>query len=299
MKSKIIPLLIVLILVISSCAFTGYDDSGTLIVSAKQALKMTDDGYILLDAQKASSYAKEHVAGVGNIERKVITVADPVPNSIAPADLVAQAAGLAGITSDSSLLIYDDNKNMDSSRLYWTLKVYGHKGDIRVVSGGLPALASRGANIVSGTESIALSTYKTSAPDSNLIITTEEIAKLLDNPENTVIIDVRTDEENRAGTIPGSIHINYENNIFRDSTFRPVQQARILYKENGILPDNEIVLFCKTSIRAANSYVALYNAGYRNIRIYDGAWLEWTLKEQPVFIPQVDLPNIIISQDNS
>ena len=65
------------------------------------------------------------------------------------------------------------------------------------------------------------------------------------------------------------------------------------------MPDDSIVMFCKSSIRAANTYVALYNAGYRNIKIYDGAWLEWSKNKKTVFIPETDAPVMVTQQDNS
>ena len=116
-----------------------------------------------------------------------------------------------------------------------------------------------------------------------------EIMKQIDNPgSDVVILDVRTDEEYNAGTIPGSIHIDYVKNNFNDGTYKPVQQIRILYKDAGIMPEDTIIMYCKTSIRAAETYAALYNAGYRNLKIYDGAWLEWSSdKSLPVYIPEV------------
>ena len=92
-----------------------------------------------------------------------------------------------------------------------------------------------------------------------------------------MLYEVITDEEYNAGTIPGSIHIEYLKNNFSDITFRPVQQIRILYKDAGIMPEDTIVMYCKTSIRAAETWAALYNAGYRNLKIYDGAWIEWSV----------------------
>ena len=78
-----------------------------------------DGGWIMLDAQKKTSYEKEHYSGAVNIERALITVKTPVPNSLAPGNLIAEAAGAAGLTAESNLIIYDDNNNMDSGRLAW------------------------------------------------------------------------------------------------------------------------------------------------------------------------------------
>ena len=137
-----------------------------------------------------------------------------------------------------------------------------------------------------------------------MIADKEEILAMIDDPaDNFVLIDVRSDEEYHAGTIPGSIHINHEKNLFindeKGSTFRPVSHNRILYKELGITPDCEIVMYCKSSVRAANTYAALYNAGYRNLKIYDGAWIEWSKEDLPVFKPEFTADTSVETSDNS
>lgn len=278
--------------VFTACTFTEYDESGSLIIEGKEAAKLLDEGYLLVDAQRNSSYKKEHIAGAVNIERKEIVVSDPVPNTLAPADVIARVAGEAGISETSKILIYDDNKNMDSSRLFWTLTIWGHQGDIKIVSGGLTALARAGLEITKKIPSVSPVTYQTGSLNRDMLAVKDEILSQIDDPsENFVLIDVRTEEEYNAGAIPGSLPINHERNLFvneeRGTTFRPYRHIRIFYKERGILPEDEIVFYCKSSVRATNAYAALYNAGYRNLKVYDGAWLEWFAEELPVFKPEV------------
>lgn len=303
-KPFISVLISALLLTLISCSFTNYSDSGSLIVDGKGALDKLSKGYVLLDAQRASSYAKEHIVSAVNIERNSIMIKTPVPNSLATGDIISEVAGRAGFKETSNLIIYDDNMNMDSSRLYWTLKIWGHTGDMLIVSGGLSELENAGLQITSEPTPVQAVQYRTSSLNENMIASKELILKMIDDPEeNFVLIDVRTDEEYNAGTIPGSIHINHEKNLFvnedQGTTFRPVSHNRILYKELGITPDCEIVLFCKSSVRAANSYAALYNAGYRNIKIYDGAWLEWVNEKLPVFKPDVKTKASVMQADNS
>ena len=291
-KNKLFSTLILItaVLLLFSCGNGKYAESGELIIDADDAVELVASGdWILLDAQKKTSYEKEHVDGAVNIERAEITVKRNVPNLLAPASQVAEAAGRAGISADSNLLIYDDNNGMDSGRLAWTFMIYGHKGDIKVVSGGLPALKAEGVSIVDGKAPAASAVYNPGELDSGIIIDKEGVLDLINNPpENYAIIDVRSDEEYNAGTIPGSVHIEYLENNFPDVTYKPVQQIRILYKDNGIMPEDTVVMYCKSSIRAAQTWVALYNAGYRDIRIYDGAWLEWGADDTlPVYIPEV------------
>ena len=272
------------------CGNGKYAESGELIIEADDAMELVSTGnWILLDAQKTTSYEKEHVDGAVNIERKDITVKRQVANMLAPAAQLAEAAGKAGVSAESNILIYDDNNNMDSGRLAWTFMIYGHKGQVKIVSGGLSALKNEAAKIVDGSAPAASVVYSTGSLDSSMIIDKEGVLALLNNPpENFAIIDVRTDEEYNNGTIPGSIHIEYLKNDFPDITYKTVQQIRILYKDAGIMPEDTVVMFCKSSIRATQTWAALYNAGYRNLKIYDGAWLEWSIDDSlPVYKPEI------------
>ena len=278
------------VFLLAGCGNGDYAESGTLIISAGDSVSMlSDGGWILLDAQKTSSFEKEHVSGAVNIERADITVKEPVPNSLAPGNIISEVAGNAGISESSDIIIYDDNNNMDSGRLAWTFMIYGHKGSIKIVSGGLSALKNEGVEIVDGSVSVNAVSYSAQAPNPDFITGKNEILGWLNEPRDNIrIIDVRSDEEYNAGTIPGAVHIEYLENDFPDGTYKPVQHIRILYKENGIMPEDTVIMFCKSSIRAAQTFAALYNAGYRNLKVYDGAWLEWSSDSSlPVYVPEV------------
>jgi len=109
----------------------------------------------------------------------------------------------------------------------------------------------------------------------------------VENPDRgTVLLDVRTSEEYAEGTIPGAVLLDFAGNNFADGNFRPVQHIRIRHLEKGIDYDDRVLVFCRTSIRAAQTYLALYNAGYRKLALYDGAWVEWSADPQrPVQTP--------------
>lgn len=146
-----------------------------------------------------------------------------------------------------------------------------------------------GADVTQEKTLVTPAVYNAGEFEPSMLIEKDGVLSLLeDPPENCAVIDVRSEEEYNNGTIPGAIHIEYLKNNFSDVTYRPIQQIRILYKDAGIMPEDTVVIFCKSSIRASQTWAALYDAGYRDLKIYDGAWLEWSADEAlPVYVPEV------------
>ena len=273
-----LSIIMLLLLIVTGCTSTDAPgEKGQEIISAKEALKAAaDEDIVLVDMQGASAYEAGHVKGAINISRSDITISVPVSNMMAPEEQIEKVLGERGISNDTTLIVYDNSNNMDAGRLWWTLKLYGHE-NVKVVSGGLNAMVKAGAEITKTLPNYRTAKYQIERKNKEMLISKAEILSLLNNPQEDVVFpDVRTPEEYLAGTVPGSVHLNYIKNNFPDGTFRSVRQIHTLYRDKGITPDKTIIMYCKTSIRAGNTYVALYNAGYRNIKIYDGAWLEWS-----------------------
>jgi len=302
MKRQIVSIIgiILFLFLLISCGPKAPGEAGTEIISAGEALSLIGkENTVLVDAQKVLSYRKGHLAEAVNISRADIVVNKPYPNVLAPVEQITAVIGSRGISNDTLVIIYDNNKNMDAARLWWTLKVLGHDG-VRVVSGGLSALREAGAEIVTTAPTIQEAVFSPSSIDESMIASTKEIKDQINNPDDhVVVLDTRTLEEYNAGTIPGSVLIDFVGNNFSDGTYKPVQQVRICYIEEGIDYDDEIIMFCKTSIRGAQTYLALYNAGYRSLKLYDGAWVEWSANPaNPIFVPET-VEYQIDSSDNS
>ena len=58
-------------------------------------------------------------------------------------------------------------------------------------------------------------------------------------------------------------------------TFKPKETIHAICAAQGIYPDDDIIIYCFKGRRAANSYVALKEAGFKKIRIYFASWNEW------------------------
>ena len=91
-----------------------------------------------------------------------------------------------------------------------------------------------------------------------------------------VLVDVREADEFAAGHLPGAVHISRGMLEFRFSGM-PALQSR----------DIAIVLYCKTSGRAALAGVALQEMGYLNVQNLTGGFDAWVAAGKPVAKPDV------------
>lgn len=268
--------LVALALILTGCGPKAPGEKNMDIVDADEALELVEDGALLVDVQDFLRYNRAHVAGAVNVSRADIVINYPIPGIVAPPEQIEDVMSYVGIGPDTLVIAYDDNANMDAARLWWTLKYYGHDL-VKVVSGGFVALEEAGAEVTSEMPNVEPAVFTASAPRDDMRIEMTGVREQVEDPDrNTVLLDVRSIDEVEEGTIPGSICLNYTGNNYPDGTYRPVSHIRIRYLEEGIDYDDRVIVYCVTSMRAAQTYLALYNAGYRDILLYDGGWVEWS-----------------------
>jgi len=264
-------------------------EQGQDIITAKKALEVVkEENTILVDAQSSGDYSNGHIKDTVNISRSDITVLGPFPNMLAPAGKIEDTLSENGISNNMRVIAYDSNNNMDAARLWWTMKVYGHE-NVQVVSGGLKALQKAGAVTTTDEEpEVETTQFEADEKNTDMIATKEEVLEQVNNPsDDVVLLDVRTQEEFTRGTIPDSVHINYVKNNNPDGTYKSIDEILETYPDNDVNPDQTVIMYCKTSIRAAQTYLALHNAGYRDLKIYDAAWMQWGSDTSlPVEVPE-------------
>ena len=91
-----------------------------------------------------------------------------------------------------------------------------------------------------------------------------------------LLLDVREADEFAAGHMNGAVHISRGMLEFKFSA-NPALQSR----------DMKIVLYCKTSGRAALSALALHDLGYLNVQSIAGGIDAWVAAGKPIVKPQL------------
>ena len=93
-------------------------------------------------------------------------------------------------------------------------------------------------------------------------ISTQQLSGYLSANEDFVLLDVRTEEEYRAGHIQGA-------------QWFPRGKLEYYIQERIKNPDSKIVLYCRTGGRSALATLTLKDMGYSNVVDLDGGFKEW------------------------
>jgi Rhodanese-related sulfurtransferase len=279
---KLTTLILSIFILTSAFGFSGCSDKnlsqqGKNIITAKEAVKLIKDNKaVLVDVQTKEEYGKAHIKGAVSVSLEDITQNVPYPNMLASKGKIEETFKNAGISNDSIVIAYDNSANMNAARLWWTGMIYGFE-NIKVISGGIKALEEEKLDITADVPAVTKGNFTAKDKNDNMLATLSQVKEQVNNPDaDVILLDTRTEKEYKEGTIPGSILFDYAENNYSDGTYKSVQNILIQYKEKKITPDKTIIMYCKTSIRGAQTYLALYNAGYRNMKLYDGAYVEWS-----------------------
>lgn len=96
---------------------------------------------------------------------------------------------------------------------------------------------------------------------------------------NPTIPDVRENDEVALGSIPSAVSLPLS--VLKDH-LSPTYNAGTFQSEHAFskpLPEQKIIFFCRSGKRSATACQLASEAGYKNLRNYEGSWLDWTKKE--------------------
>ena len=201
-----------------------------------------------------------------------------------------QLLGHAGVSNDTTVVLYGDNNNWFAAWAFWILKYYGHK-DVRLLDGGRVKWLADNREITTEVPSYPATTYRASTPNTAIRALRDQVLGWL-GQENIALVDVRSPGEysgellapanlpqegaQRGGHIPGAANIPWATAVQADGTFKPADELRSIYASEGITPDKEVVAYCRIGERSSHTWFALYYLlGYPKVRNYDGSWTEW------------------------
>lgn len=194
-----------------------------------------------------------------------------------------------GISNDTTVVFYGDKNNWFACYSLWLFEYYGHR-NLKIMNGGRAKWIAEGRPLTRDIPQYARSSYQASPPDERIRAFRDEV--MVHVRQNLPLVDVRSPQEysgellhmpnypqegaQRGGHIPGAVNIPWSKAVQEDGTFKPVEELRAIYENQGILPDGQIIAYCRIGERSSLTwYVLKYLLGYKDVKNYDGSWTEW------------------------
>ena len=236
---------------------------------------------VVIDAGSAEDYEKRHVRGAISIPHKELYLEGEIEGLIKSPEELAKYFGDKGVSNTSAIVVYDDGSNKYSSRVFWILKYLGAE-NVKVLHKDMEKEWRAARVPLTAAPASAKAVAFTPKPNKAIIATIDEVKTGMGNP-NVIIVDARAANEYNGtsenpvskGHIKGAINIEYKEFLEDDGAFKPVDDIKAVAKKHGLDPGKEIIAYCVTSVRACPIFIALTNAGYNNVKVYDGAYNEW------------------------
>jgi thiosulfate/3-mercaptopyruvate sulfurtransferase len=196
----------------------------------------------------------------------------------------------AGVSDDTTIILYGDNNNWFAAYALWLLKYYGVE-NVKLMNGGRKKWVDEGKETTTDAPSHAKTNFKVKGPDPKIRAMRDEVMDSL-KAGNVPLVDVRSPKEfsgellapenlpqegsQRGGHIPTAKNIPWATAVNEDGTFKSRDELEKIYGDQGITGDKNVIAYCRIGERSAHTWFVLTHLlGYPNVKNYDGSWTEW------------------------
>lgn len=262
---------------------------GPVVDATWLAAHMDKPDVRVVDVRPPDAYALGHIPGAANIDLYKLKLGSSDAEAITAFDQqMRDAFGAIGLSAGDRVVFYEDFSGTSAARGVWVWDYLG-LGESAMLDGGLRAWGAVGGEITTATVMPEPATLKVQ-PDLSTLATAEQIKASIEGEAGPIqIVDTRNDMEHMAGTIPGSVHLEWVHHLNPDGTFRPMDELAEMYRKAGLVPERSTVTYCASGYRAAHTYVVLTLLGFPNVRNYAPSWKEWGARgDLPVVLPEID-----------
>ena len=206
---------------------------------------------------------------------------------------IANKLGPLGVSSDKTIVIYGEPNDpwRTDGRFFWMFERYGFQR-VALLDGGLAGWKQAGKKIQRGRQNSTLQSNLTTNNINlnNQVIADKTLIKKVLLDKNFRIIDNRIRKEfdgttpygsPRGGHIPNAIHIHWPKFFQTNGNLKTLPALNALLDQNGIRPDQEIIVYCTGGVRSAMAYFVFRYMGFK-VRNYDGSWWAWSRSAFPI-----------------
>jgi thiosulfate/3-mercaptopyruvate sulfurtransferase len=269
--------------------------SEVLVTPSELSAMAGAEPVVIIDTRDPASYAAGHIPGAVNVHEIFTYLATSTPEGYAELrKTFAEAFGKAGLSGKETAVIYEGSMNTgfgQSCRGYFLLSFLGYPS-IKVLHGGFQAWVGAGLPVTDIVPTPTPAVFPVDMDAGELIIDAKTMLAAVGD-DAVAKLDVRDVDEwigessspygkdfcPRKGRIPGAVWIEWYR-MMKPSAEGPRFKSKpeILAEcaSVGITAETPVYLYCFKGARASNTFLALKEAGVKDVRMYFGSWNEWS-----------------------
>ena len=239
-------------------------------------------------------YAARHIPGAVFFDIDELSDhATTLPHMLPSEAEFARAMSALGVSSDATIVVYEQGGVFSAPRAWWMLRVMGAK-DVRVLDGGLHAWVEAGLPVESGAVERAAARFEAKLNRDAV----EDFAGIQRKIAEigawipAQILDARsagrfagTAPEPRpgipSGHMPGAISLPFTE-LAGDGRMKSADALRGIFSAKGVDITRPVTTTCGSGVTAAVLALGLEIAGAKQIQLYDGSWAEYTQHPEAV-----------------
>lgn len=268
----------------------------TLLTPQELATLAGTEKLVIIDTRDADTYAAGHIPGAVNLREIFTFLASSSVEGLAELkSTFTQHFGAIGLSGAETAVLYEDSLNSgygQSCRGYYLLTWLGYP-KVHVLNGGYSAW--KAAGLPTSTDAVVPTpaTFPSDLTMSDVMLTKADILDAVKSPGTAKLLDVRDIDEwigessspygkdfaPRKGRIPGAKWVEWYR-FMKPSAQGPMIKSPDEVKAEcataGIKTSDTVYLYCFKGARASNTFLALKQAGFDDVRMYFGSWNEWS-----------------------
>ncbi|MEI3604158.1 sulfurtransferase [Pseudogracilibacillus sp. SE30717A] len=247
--------------------------------------KLDDKEIVILDVRTKyddfetgeAAYKHSHVPGALYVD--VNTYFKGTNTFLPDIDMLAKKLGDLGIRDDTSIVLYDQGNHRAATKAWVVFNYIGHE-PVYILNGGFKAWAEAGNEVTTETPAFSPTIYHVKRNE-DIVVSIDQVKASLET-ENAMLIDSRSYDRysgkvepkyKKAGHIPGAKNYHSKRVMSEKGLWKTTEELRCHFKD--LQQDEEIMVSCGSGNSACINFVALIEAGFKEVKIYPGGFSEW------------------------
>ena len=265
------------------------------LVDAKWLAQNLNDVRIISSGQTAEQFAEGHIPNAVFVDW-LTQITDQENSDLFSLPSKLQLEKLLsnlGVTPQTLIVLTDNRSNRISTRLFWTLKIYGHT-NLKLLDGGIDAWRSANMTLSKENQKIVPTQYRFPVTNEKYAAdNTADTKEVWESVEqDAVLIDGRPEKQytgadpgltfhtnaphQRRGHIKSAINIPWKENFTAEGKFKSIEELRKLYQQAGVTDDEQVITYCNEGLHAAAPWFVLKELlGFPNVKLYDDSMGVW------------------------